>query len=70
METLEMISQAFMKESMSHAQVFEWKIPNSQRPKRARQVANKVNSMFIIFFDIKGIVHKEFILVGQTVNSA
>jgi hypothetical protein len=24
--------------------------------------------MFIIFFDIKGIVHKEFVLVAQTVN--
>jgi uncharacterized OsmC-like protein len=24
----------------------------------------------IIFFDIKGSVHKEFILAGQTVNSA
>jgi hypothetical protein len=26
--------------------------------------------MFIISFDIKGIVHKGFILAGQTVNSA
>jgi hypothetical protein len=26
--------------------------------------------VFIIFFDIKGIVHKEFVLVSQTVNSA
>jgi hypothetical protein len=26
--------------------------------------------MLIIFFNIKGIVHKEFILAGQTVNSA
>jgi hypothetical protein len=26
--------------------------------------------MLIIFFDIKGIVHKEFVLEGQTVNSA
>jgi hypothetical protein len=25
--------------------------------------------MLIIIFDIKGIVHKEFILTGQTVNS-
>jgi hypothetical protein len=25
--------------------------------------------MLIIFFDIKGIVHKGFILAGQTVNS-
>jgi hypothetical protein len=26
--------------------------------------------MLISFFDIKGIVHKEFVLIGQTVNSA
>jgi hypothetical protein len=26
--------------------------------------------MLIMFFDIGGIVHKEFILAGQTVNSA
>jgi hypothetical protein len=31
--------------------------------------ASKVKSMLIIFFDIKGIVHKEFALAGQTVNS-
>jgi hypothetical protein len=29
---------------------------------------SKAKSMLIIFFDIKGIVHKEFVLVGQTVN--
>jgi hypothetical protein len=30
----------------------------------------QVTGMLIIFFDIKGIVHKEFILAVQTVNSA
>jgi hypothetical protein len=33
------------------------------------QVKSKVKSMLIIFSDIKGIVHKEFILAAQTVNS-
>jgi uncharacterized protein CbrC (UPF0167 family) len=28
-----------------------------------------VNSMLIIFFGIKGIVHKEFVLADKTVNS-
>jgi hypothetical protein len=39
------------------------------RPKKVRQVKSKVKSMLIIFFDIKGIVHKEFVLAGQTANS-
>jgi hypothetical protein len=37
---------------------------NSRRPGKARQVKSKVKSMLIISFDIKGIVHKEFILTG------
>jgi histone-lysine N-methyltransferase SETMAR len=53
------------KQQSSH-----WKSPNSLRPKKARQVKSKVKNMLIIFFDTKGIVHKEFILAGQTVNSA
>jgi hypothetical protein len=40
------------------------------RPKKATQVKSKVKSMLINFFDIKGIVHKEFVLAGETVNSA
>jgi hypothetical protein len=31
---------------------------------------SKFRSVLIVFFDIKGIVHKEFIMAGQTVNSA
>jgi hypothetical protein len=26
--------------------------------------------MLIVFFDIKGVVHREFVLAGQTVNPA
>jgi hypothetical protein len=44
--------------------------PNSPRPKNATQMKSKVKIMLIIFSDIKVIVHKEFVLVGQTVNSA
>jgi hypothetical protein len=38
------------------------------RPKKARQVKSKVKSTLIIFFDIKGIVDKEFVLAGQSVS--
>jgi histone-lysine N-methyltransferase SETMAR len=48
----------------------QWKSPNSPRPKKARQVKSKVKSMLIIFFNIKGIVHKESFLAGQTDNSS
>jgi hypothetical protein len=34
------------------------------RPQKARQVKSEVKSMLIIFFDIKGVVHKEFVLEG------
>jgi hypothetical protein len=44
--------------------------PNSPRPKKARQVKSKVKNVLIIFFDIKWIFHVEFVLAGQTVNSA
>jgi hypothetical protein len=42
--------------------------PNSPRQKEMRRVKSKVRSMLIIFFDIKGIVHKEFILVKKSVS--
>jgi hypothetical protein len=38
--------------------------------RKSRQVKSKAKSMFIIPFDVKGIVHKEFALAGQTLNSA
>jgi hypothetical protein len=40
-------------------------MPVQSRPKEARQVKSKVKIMLIIFFDIKAIVHKEFVLVGH-----
>jgi hypothetical protein len=43
-------------------------LPNSPRLKKARQVCSNVMSMLIVFFDIQGTVHKEFIPAGQTVS--
>jgi hypothetical protein len=45
------------------------KSPASHKPKKARQVKSIVKSMIITVFDVKGIVHKVFVLTGQTVNS-
>jgi hypothetical protein len=44
--------------------------PNSPLQKKPRQVKSKVKRKLIIFFGIKVSVHKEFVLTGQTVNSA
>jgi hypothetical protein len=64
METL--VRQAFGKESMSRT----WTVHNHWDRKKARQAKSEVKSILIIFFDIKGIIHKEFILAGQIANSA
>ena len=44
----------------------EWHTTNSPRPKKARMSKSKIKSMF--FFYSQGIVHKEFVTPGQTVN--
>jgi hypothetical protein len=48
----------------------QWKSQNLQTPKQARQVRSEVENMLIILFNIKRIVHREFIVAGQTVNSS
>ncbi|KAL4098969.1 hypothetical protein QTP88_023475 [Uroleucon formosanum] len=50
------------------AQSSQWKTKFSPRPKKARQVRSSVKTMLIVFFDIEGIVHYEFVPHGQTVN--
>jgi hypothetical protein len=51
-----MIRQVFGEESMKAL-------------KKVRKAKSEIKSVPIIFFDIKGILHKEFGLAGQTVNS-
>ena len=47
----------------------QWKSPQSPRPKKARQVRSVTKTMFIVFFYIKGIVHREFVPAGVTAVS-
>ena len=49
-------------------QSLQWKLPNSPRPKKVRLVRSSVKPMSIIFSNIQGTVHKEFVPPGQTVN--
>jgi hypothetical protein len=66
MEAQTMIRRAFGEESMSHT----LKVQTHRPKERARQAKSKVKRLLIVFFDIKGIVHKEFVLAAQTVSSA
>jgi len=47
----------------------EWHIANSPHPKKASMSKSKIKSMLICFFDSQGIVHKECVPPGQTVQS-
>ena len=43
-------------------------VAHSPRPKKARMSKSKIKSMLLGFFYSHGIVHKEFMPRGQTVN--
>jgi hypothetical protein len=60
-----MISQAFGEKNMSRTQQIQ-----THQDRKRRQVKGTVKGVLIIFFHIKGIVLKEFILASQTVSSA
>ena len=48
-------------------QIREWHTANSSRPKKARMSKSQIKTM-LIFFDSQGMVQKEFVPPGQTVN--
>ena len=61
-------SWIFEYDSFTKQQSLEWKSSTSPRPKKARMSKSKVKVMLIAFFDVRGIVHKEFLPQGQTIN--
>ncbi|UYV79005.1 hypothetical protein LAZ67_17000627 [Cordylochernes scorpioides] len=54
----------------SKRQSCAWHTKSSPRPKKARMRKSRIKTMIIVFFDIRGIVHCEFVPQGETVNSA
>ena len=61
-------SWVFEYDPETKRQSMEWHTSTSPRPKKARMAKSKIKCMLICFFDIHGIVHKEFLPQGQTVN--
>ena len=57
----------FQYDPESKRQSMHWKRPSSPRQKKARQSKSKFEAM-IVFFDIRGIVHVDWVPEGQTVN--
>jgi hypothetical protein len=49
-------------------QSLQWKSPQSPRAKKARQVCSSTKSMLMVFINLKGIVHHEFIPPNTVVN--
>jgi len=52
----------------TNQQSSEWQTKNEPKPKKPRQSKSKVKVMLTVFFDIRGVVHYEFLPEGQTVN--
>jgi len=52
----------------SKRQSMHWKSPSSPRQKKARQSKSKFKAMMIVFSDIRGIVHVDWVPESQTVN--
>jgi hypothetical protein len=48
----------------------QWKTPSFPRPKNPSMTKSQTKTMLILFFDIRSIVHLEFILQGQVVSQA
>ncbi|UYV63432.1 hypothetical protein LAZ67_2004058 [Cordylochernes scorpioides] len=63
-------SWMFEYDPESKRQSCAWHTKSSPRPKKARMSKSRIKTMIIVFFDIRGIVHFEFVPQGQAVNSA
>ena len=46
----------------------EWRTKDEPKPKVPRQSRSEVKVMLIVFFDICGLVHQEYVPEGQAVN--
>jgi hypothetical protein len=63
----EVVKDAYDSETMQQSS--QWVGETSPRPKKPKFQRSRIKTMLIIFFDSQGIVHKEIIPEGKTVNA-
>ena len=71
METLEMLRKAYGDQVLSRTTVYEWFKrfkEGGESPRKVRLQKSKVKTMLFTFVDSEGIIHKEFVPEGSTVN--
>lgn len=61
-------SWCFQYEPLTKRQSAEWVGAEDQRPKKLRLQKSRVKTLLTVFFDSKGIIHKEFTPQGQTIT--
>jgi histone-lysine N-methyltransferase SETMAR len=59
----------FTHDPETKRQSSEWVGETSPRPKKLKFQRSRIKTMLIIFFDCQGVVHKEFVPEGKTVNA-
>lgn len=58
----------FQYDPETKRQSMHWKTKKSPRMKKARMSKSRFKAMLIVFFDIKGVIHIEWVPEGTTVN--
>jgi len=61
-------SWVFQYDPESKRQSMHWKRPSSPKQKKAWQSKSEFKAMMIVYFDIRGTVHMDWVPEGQTVN--
>jgi len=58
----------FQYDPETKRQNLEWRSKGQPRPMKAHMSKSKVKCMLVCFFDSMGIVHKEWVPAGQSIN--
>ena len=61
-------SWCFQYDPQTKRQSAEWRSTGTPPSKKVRRQPLTTKTMIILFFNVRGIVHYEFVLQGQTVN--